>query len=92
MTRWFVSRSPVTRRTRIRRRRPAWIPPLLALAALAPACSSGVGSFDAPVSDEVRAFRETHVECNPQMFQVPCQIGPDGKLYRYNPGETDRRR
>ena len=39
---------------------------------------------------EVEAFRATHVECNPRHFKRACQIGPDGRLYEYKPGEYDR--
>lgn len=66
--------------------------PLLALALALPlalgACSgprSGLGP-EQP-SEEIRRFRETHIECDRQFFREPCQIGPDGRLYKYNPGE-----
>lgn len=64
---------------------------VLSLALLLASCGglrSGVQKE--PVSDDVREFRATHTECNRSHFREPCQIGPDGKLYRYNPGEKGR--
>jgi len=59
----------------------------LLCAALA-ACSSA-GS-PASFEERVRRFRATHFECDPDNFRQPCQIGPDGRLYEYLPGEQRR--
>ena len=59
----------------------------LLCAALA-ACSEQ-GSPDDPASERIRRFKATHLECNPRFYRQACQIGPDGKLYEYNPGEQD---
>lgn len=50
-----------------------------ALALLLAACSAG--------GDRIEQFRATHTRCNPSHYRKPCQIGPDGLLYQYNPGE-----
>ena len=63
---------------------------LLALLALPAGCSSMRLNPDDPNSRAIQEFRATHVECNPEFFRKPCQIGPDGKLYEYLPGEKDR--
>ncbi len=55
-------------------------------AALA-ACSEH-GSPDDPASEPIRRFKATHLECNPRFYRQACQIGPDGKLYEYLPGES----
>ncbi|HKI99223.1 MAG TPA: hypothetical protein VKB51_12185 [bacterium] len=62
---------------------------LLLTTALVASCASPHIDPDQPKSAEIRAFRATHQECNPRMYRTPCQIGPDGRLYRYNPGEHD---
>jgi hypothetical protein len=63
---------------------------LVLLAALAPAaCTSHHVDPDQPQDASIREFRATHYECNPHFYRTPCQIGPDGKLYEYNPGEHD---
>jgi hypothetical protein len=64
--------------------------PLLLLALLIPAaCASEHVEADQPKSAATRAFREQHIECNPHFYRTPCQIGPDGRLYQYLPGEPD---
>lgn len=52
------------------------------------ACGPSYGEMQPEAGDEIREFRESHIECSNRFFRRPCQIGPDGKLYRYNPGET----
>ena len=75
----------------LRRRRPPGLPALLLLlAALALSCSSSKIDPDQPQDESIRQFRETHLECPPHYYRVPCQIGPDGRLYHINPGERDR--
>jgi hypothetical protein len=95
-----VSNEPRPAMTRMPRRRtpprssaplPAWALPALALLLALPAgCSSHHIDPDQPQDAAIREFQATHTECNPNFFRRPCQIGPDGKLYRFNPGEHDR--
>lgn len=61
---------------------------LLGVLLLAGCGSSGSSDFQ----EEVRKFRETHVMCSERHYRRPCQIGPDGRLYRYLPGEHDKAR
>lgn len=77
--------------TRMHRRPtlPGWLALLLVPAMLLVACSSSRIDPDQPTSAAIREFRETHFECNPRFFRTPCQIGPDGRLYEFNPGEKD---
>ena len=58
---------------------------LATLLALAAACST---SGD----DAIRVFRRSHEDCLRKQMREPCQIGPDGRLYRFNPDEQPRLR
>ena len=49
------------------------------------ACS---GESHAGFQERLDRFRATHAECPKLLFREPCQIGPDGRLYQYLPGET----
>lgn len=53
------------------------------------ACSGPHVDPDQPQDASIREFRDTHFECNPRFYRKPCQIGPDGRLYEYKPGEHD---
>jgi hypothetical protein len=68
---------------------PGWPALLLVLSMLLAACSSRHIGSDEPQDASIREFRETHIECPPHFYRMPCQIGPDGRLYQYNPGEND---
>ena len=75
-----------------RRARHRWWPAAASVAVLGVLLLAGCGSSGSSSSfqEEVRQFRETHVMCSERHYRRPCQIGPDGRLYRYLPGEHDK--
>ncbi len=66
-------------------RRPAWAAVVGLLGLAAALTAAGCGGSGSSIED----FRASHTECNPNFFRTPCQIGPDGKLYKYEQGERD---